>query len=102
MITIKAINGDYKRGFVVEGHSNFAENGEDIICASVSAITQTALLGLQNYSRIIFEQEDGYLYVRTTTFGEREEAIIVTMLMGLQEIQRQHPEYVKIYRRKDV
>lgn len=46
MITIKA---EKKSGLVsikVEGHANYDEHGKDIVCSAVSAITQTALLGL--------------------------------------------------------
>ena len=35
-------------GWSVSGHSGFAPRGEDIVCAGVSAIVQTTLLGLQN------------------------------------------------------
>jgi uncharacterized protein YsxB (DUF464 family) len=30
------------------GHANYAPHGQDIVCASISAILQTAVLGLQN------------------------------------------------------
>ena len=33
-------------GFVCMGHTNFANHGEDIVCASVSAITQSTAMGL--------------------------------------------------------
>jgi uncharacterized protein YsxB (DUF464 family) len=34
----------------MKGHAGYAEYGQDIVCASVSAIIQTALLGLQAIS----------------------------------------------------
>ena len=35
-------------GFRAEGHSGYAAYGEDILCAAISALTQTTLLGLLN------------------------------------------------------
>ena len=33
-------------GFSVTGHANTAPHGQDIVCAGISALTQTAVLGL--------------------------------------------------------
>nr|WP_256436316.1 ribosomal-processing cysteine protease Prp [Brevibacillus sp. HB1.4B] len=38
-------NGEMKIHAV--GHANYAEHGKDIVCAGVSTIMQTALLGIQ-------------------------------------------------------
>ena len=35
-------------GFTASGHSGFAERGHDIVCAAVSALTQTCELGLSD------------------------------------------------------
>lgn len=35
------------RGFQAKGHADFADYGEDLVCAAVSALTQTAVLGLR-------------------------------------------------------
>ncbi|MDI9441998.1 MAG: ribosomal-processing cysteine protease Prp [Firmicutes bacterium] len=34
------------RGFEAEGHAGYAEYGEDVVCAAVSVLTQTAIIGL--------------------------------------------------------
>lgn len=35
-----------ENSILVEGHANYADHGEDIVCAAVSAILYTAQLGL--------------------------------------------------------
>lgn len=45
MIRIRARLGDGRTSIEVEGHEEHAEQGR--VCAAVSAITQTALLGLE-------------------------------------------------------
>jgi uncharacterized protein YsxB (DUF464 family) len=48
MIKIKIVrNSDQAMiGFSVTGHANTGPHGQDIVCAGVSALTQTAVLGL--------------------------------------------------------
>ena len=40
-------NGNDIIGFSAEGHTGFADRGEDIVCAAISVLTQTAVIGLQ-------------------------------------------------------
>jgi len=37
------------QGFIVEGHAGYAPAGEDIVCAGVSALVQTAVAGLKHF-----------------------------------------------------
>ena len=39
--------GNGWQGFKAIGHSDFATHGEDIVCAAVSALAQTTVMGLQ-------------------------------------------------------
>ncbi|MCW2904919.1 MAG: hypothetical protein JWO67_7184 [Streptosporangiaceae bacterium] len=49
MIRIRALLGDGHTSIEVDGHEGHAEDGR--VCAAVSAITQTALLGLHEVAR---------------------------------------------------
>ena len=40
-----------KTGINIEGHAEYAEHGQDIVCAAVSAILQTAQLGLMQIGK---------------------------------------------------
>lgn len=35
----------------IKGHAGYAEHGKDIVCAGVSTLVQTMLLGLENISQ---------------------------------------------------
>ena len=50
-------------GFAAEGHTGFARYGEDIVCAAVSVLTQTAVIGLQELLGIAVDVQikDGFL-----------------------------------------
>ena len=90
------------------GHSNYKEN-DDIVCASISSITQTALLGLLNVVclDIDYTVEDGYLVfeIPTNLSYEEEikvEAILNTMKEGLLDIQSGYKKFVKLEEKYDV
>jgi uncharacterized protein YsxB (DUF464 family) len=48
MIQIQTYQTNGYMKIEVKGHANYAEHGKDIVCAAVSAIMQTALLGLHS------------------------------------------------------
>ena len=86
----------YRLGFLVKGHANYAEHGQDIVCASVSAIVQTAIAGLDHYNPIQATVESGRVRVKVLHDDHTSDAIIKTMLLGLKQIERQYPDYIKI------
>jgi uncharacterized protein YsxB (DUF464 family) len=86
-------------GFSVSGHANTAPHGQDIVCAAVSALTQTAVLGLEGYLQhsIILEIAHGKLEVELKDLpNQLTEAILATMLLGLLEIEKINPQSVRI------
>jgi uncharacterized protein YsxB (DUF464 family) len=48
VIRIRALLGDGRTSIEVDGHEGHADDGR--VCAAITAITQTALLGLQLYA----------------------------------------------------
>ncbi len=86
-------------GFSVTGHSGAAERGQDIVCAGVSSLTQTALLGIMEYlhREVDYDIASGKLTVRLKSApDDLTEAIMQSMLLGLIEIQKLSPEAVRI------
>lgn len=91
-------------GFYVTGHANTAPHGQDIVCAAVSALSQTALLGLGKHLKreVDFDIASGRLQVSLKTPpDELTSAIFETMILGLIEIENINPKRVHIleYRR---
>lgn len=83
-------------GFTISGHADYAEEGSDIVCAAVSALSQTALLGLMEYASkdVPYEVNEGFLSVTVPKPSDASEIILGTMARGLQEMVRQYGEYV--------
>ena len=85
--------------FSVHGHSGFAPKGRDIVCAGVSALAQTALLGLGRHlhREIDYHVEpsgDLQMELREAP-DDFTETILRTMRMGIEEIEKLYPDAVR-------
>jgi uncharacterized protein len=88
------------RAFSASGHTDFAEHGEDIVCAAVSAILQAARLGLERYATApTATQRPGEMELGWSAADaelESVRAIVTTAEMAIEEIARRYPEHVRL------
>ena len=86
--------------FSVQGHSGTAPKGRDIVCAGVSALSQTALLGLGRHlhREIDFHIDpSGDLHMKLREApDDLSEAILRTMRLGIAEIEKAYPDAVRL------
>jgi len=92
----------------IKGHA-FSGSGEyDMVCAAVSAITQTALLGLKNVANADpkYQVRDGYLSIRIDGTKKDKlsetDTILYTMLEGLKDLAVGYPNYIRLEEEENV
>ena len=98
----------------IKGHANFAPYGEDIVCAAISVLSQTTLMGLveilQLNAKEVFykiDENTGYLNVelrdiKDESLLEKTQILLQTFKLGIESIQETYPDNLKIeYRRCD-
>ena len=105
MINIEIVrNSDQAMvGFSVTGHANTAPHGQDIVCAGISALTQTAVLGLdrQLKKKVQIKIASGNLKMNLLDKPDAlTDAVLETMLIGLTEIGNLHSQSVRILERR--
>lgn len=90
-------------GFTVTGHAGYAPRGSDIVCAAVSALTDTTVLGLERLAgaKALVKAEEGNLSCDlpeglSPAARERAELLLETMLLGLSEITRAYPGRLRL------
>jgi len=92
-------------GYCARGHSGYAEAGVDIVCAAVSALTQSTLNGLQNVLELPVDSRiDDRSALLEATFTtsitdnqlQQAQILLKTLLQGLQAIERSYPRNVRI------
>lgn len=105
MLSIKIIKDSSGSicAFEADGHTDLATAGSDIACAAASALVQSAILGCSEYLKISggLIQEYGHIYFTLPMDLKSEDdakaqAILNTMLLGLEQIEGQHPDRLKI------
>ena len=93
-------------GYRAQGHTGYAEEGSDIVCAAVSALTQSTLNGLKNVLKapVMFDIDDAaaILEARLTPEASEEQVekaqlLLQTLLEGLRAIERSYPRNVRIF-----
>ena len=75
-------------GYKVSGHAGYSEEGSDIICSAVSALTQAPLLGLERHLKLKPSLNSAP--------NDLTQAILQTMVYGIGSIESQCPQYVRI------
>lgn len=109
MITVTALHDrGTPGGFIVTGHAECGAYGQDLVCAAVSAVVQTAILGITDVLNLkagvsVCDGNTTCILERDMDEQERQKASIVieTMLTGLKSIQSAYPSTIK-FRSKEV
>jgi uncharacterized protein YsxB (DUF464 family) len=84
-------------GFSIKGHAGYAPEGRDIICAGVSAIAQTAILGLQHFDvNMHVEADKGLLTCNVQSDMPEARTILQVLKLGLDAIADGYPEHVAV------
>lgn len=85
------------------GHTGYAEEGHDIVCAALSSILQTALLGLIKVADIDVESETGDGYLRFAIPEDIDDVrrasadiILDTMYEGVNDLYQGLSKYIKL------
>ena len=90
------------KGYAAIGHAGFAEEGGDIVCAGVSALTQSAVNALEKVAKLkpTVLKRPGFLMVRVekaTGLKRRDAQVILkSCASGVSTLARQYPEYVRV------
>lgn len=93
--------GDFY-GFVAKGHAGGGEAGFDIYCAAISAITQTAVIGLEDVCKVKVDikMKDGFLSAFIDENDAKKEncqVVFKTLNLGLQSFKSENPKYIQIF-----
>lgn len=91
-------------GFLIEGHAMPRESEAqiDLICNSISVISQTTLIGILEVLHIDvkYEIHDGYMNLTLDNNSDDDikncQVLMETMLLGLQSIEFSYGDYIKV------
>lgn len=101
-ITLHKTKGNFD-GFIIEGHSGYAASGYDIVCASVSILSYTALNSMNIVAGISsedmeysVEEETGFLKLKTIKNNEKTDVIYRNFLVGIELLLEDYSDYITL------
>ena len=84
------------RGFEINGHSGFAEEGADIVCSAVSSVAYMVANTLTEVSGVKADivLDDGYMKFTSKDCTETVQTIYKGMTLHLNALAEQYDEYI--------
>lgn len=104
MTKVKVVRNKQKNivSLTVEGHSGYGTSGNDIVCAAISAVSQTAIGAMQELiGGCEYVIEDGYMNcaipANISDNKEKEASLILEVIVvGLKQIELSYKGYVLV------
>lgn len=99
-VMVKVRITDY--GFMASGHADYEEKGYDIVCAGVSALTQSIAISLNKYFKADVKHTKNGMVVDIDRPSDVSKILLDTLRMGLNEIEKEYPNHIQVQIKKGV
>ena len=90
-------------GFTVSGHSGYAESGQDIVCAAISAVVTMAEATINDVcgakAKVRVKEEQARITLTLPTSCDEEEAVqavLSGMMLTLISMREDYPDYIEV------
>ena len=90
-------------GFSVSGHSGYAEAGQDIVCAAISAVVTMAEATINDVcgakAKVRVKEEDARVTLTLPASCDVEEtvqAVLAGMMVTLCNLRDDYPDYIEV------
>ena len=95
--------GDRITGFSISGHSGYAEAGQDIVCAAISAVVTMAEATINDIcgakAKVRVNEEDARITLTLPASCDEEEsvqAVLSGLLLTLISLREDYPDYIEV------
>ena len=91
-------------GFWMKGHAEYAEPGEDIVCAGVSALVINTINSIEAFTEDVFaddvqkqEEDVGFFAISSSPVSERAKLLLDSLILGLKGIEEDYgKQFIKL------
>ena len=94
---------DRVTGFSISGHSGYAEEGSDIVCAAISAVVSMAEATINEVcgakAKVRVKEADTRITLTLPTSCDEEEsvqAVLTGMMLTLCSLRDDYPDYIEV------
>ena len=95
--------GDRITGFSISGHSGYAENGSDIVCAAISAVVTMAEATINDVcgakAKVRVKNEEARVTLTLPASCDEEDtvqAVLAGMMLTLCNLRDENPDYIEV------
>ena len=94
MIVIKRSSN----GITMSGHAGYAQPGQDIVCAGVSALVQTLIQSIEELTqdKIQYSMQPGWVDIKMRDLSEQAQLLVNSFFVGLELIAGEYPDNVTV------
>lgn len=89
-------------GFCVKGHADYADSGQDIVCAAVSMLVLNTINAMEQFTSDEFDlqmdEKTGFIKLSMiSTISSDSTLLLKSLMLGLEAIENQYGnDYIKI------
>ncbi len=96
MTTLKLLKKQQRLiGFRCEGHSGYAEEGEDIVCAAISSVTQFCICCAEEFGiPLVFRKDEALLECSVMRPDPIFSGLLTALEKSVSQLQADFPEYI--------
>ena len=82
----------------VVGHANYAEYGQDIVCAGATALVQTLIRSIEDLTedKIEYSISPGWADIKYGNLSEKAKTLVDSFFVGICMIADEYPDCVRI------
>ena len=97
------MEGERITGFSISGHSGYAEAGQDIVCAAISAVVTMAETTINDVcgakAKVRVKDEQARITLTLPTSCDEEDAVqavLSGMMLTLISMREDYPDYIEV------
>lgn len=85
----------------MEGHSGYADEGEDIVCAGISVLAINFVNSIEQLTSdkfLQFEHEETGMieFEFTDTISNEAEILIKSLVLGLEQLEKEYKDFISL------
>ena len=92
-------------GFECSGHTGYAKSGKDILCAAISSITQSCVMGITKVlnvnAKVTKDDDSGYLKIELPKDLDKEiysksQVLLQTLYISILDLMEGYSKYISM------
>lgn len=85
-------------GITISGHAGYALEGQDIVCAGVTALMQSLIKSIEDLTedRVEYEISPGKADIKYRNLSEKTKTLVDSFFIGIIMIADEFPDYVRV------